>query len=231
MKLLYISILFTALACIAGLNNGATLPLAEANIGLTSRSDLQARSQNIYIANGNVQDIYVMATLDPDWALADFITNIVLLVVSFGRIQSVFASAAGLSLKTPRDLFVVLELAAKFFAGAASADIRAAEAAQSFVDSFKNTSILIKSADHKNVYEQGFLEQYLTPNGIAGMLGADTVTLMVMSGDGKQVAMWNSGPDDSWIATNDQKIVRSVYGTLWDLDPDAGSEDWPVASA
>jgi hypothetical protein len=229
MKLLYVTILFATLACIAGLNKGATL--ARENAGLTTRSDLQARTQNIYVANDSGQDIYVMATLNPDWALADFIVDIGLLVVSLGRIQAAFAAAAGLTINTPRDLFAAIQLAGQIIRGAASVGSHTVDAAQSLVDAFKNTSTLIVYKDYKDVYQEGFLQQYLSPDGIAGMLGAQTVTLMIMSGDGQQVAMWNTGPDNSWIATNNQQIVRSIYGTLWQQDPGAGTENWPVASS
>ena len=67
---------------------------------------------------------------------------------------------------------------------------------------------------------------YLTPDGIAGVLGAKTVSVMVLSGDGKQLAMWNTGSDDSWITTNQHMIVRSKYGSIWQQDPSSGTQDW-----
>jgi hypothetical protein len=65
-------------------------------------------------------------------------------------------------------------------------------------------------SEYKNVEEEGILEIYLSPSGIAD-LGVSTLSAMVLtvSGDGKQLAIWNTGSDDLWIATDQQTIVRS----------------------
>jgi len=229
MKLLHGAILLATLACIADPSKGATL--ARINTGLTTKSDVQARSQNIYVANDSGQDIYVMATLNPDWALADFVIDMSLLGIAFVKMTSAIAAAADLTLNTPRDLFSALQIAAQFLSGAASAANHGMEGAQALVDAFKNTSTPIADGDFKDVYRESTLSTYLTPDGIAGLLGARTVSLMIMSGDGEQVAMWNTGPDNSWIATNTQQIVRSKYGTIWQQDPSSGTENWPVGNS
>ncbi|OCB87781.1 hypothetical protein A7U60_g5104 [Sanghuangporus baumii] len=186
---------------------------------------------NVYMANDSGQDIYVMATLNPDWAIADFVFDIALLFTGIEEIKAA-ATAAELpaTIATVRDLYEFLKIGAEILSGTVSVGTRPTEAALSLVEAFKKTSIPIAPATYKNVKEDGFLGIYLSVDGIASILGASTVSLIVMSGDGKQVAMWNSGGDDSWIATRAEKIVRSKYGTIWQQDAGAGTVDWPVAS-
>lgn len=183
------------------------------------------------MANNSGHEIYVMASLNPDWAIVDFITDIALLLVGVEEIKAV-ATAAELpaALNTFRDLYEFLKIAAKLLSGSFSVGSRSAEAALAMADAFKKVAVSIGNGDHKNVDSEGFLSIYLSASGIAGLLGASTVSLVVMSADGKQVALWNTGSDDSWIATGREKIVRSKYGTIWQEDPSAGSVDWPVGA-
>jgi hypothetical protein len=67
---------------------------------------------------------------------------------------------------------------------------------------------------------------YLTPSGIAGMVGVKTISMMVLSGDGKQLAMWSTSSDESWITTSQQMTVRSKYGSIWQQDLGSGTEEW-----
>lgn len=80
----------------------------------------------------------------------------------------------------------------------------------------------IPDQDYKDVHSDNFLN-YLNADGVASVAGAETVSVMVLSGDGKQLAMWNSGSDASWIATDHKRVVRSKYGTIWQQDPAAGT--------
>ncbi|KAL1738594.1 hypothetical protein HDZ31DRAFT_50739 [Schizophyllum fasciatum] len=187
-------------------------------------------SQSVYMANDSGQPIYVMASLNPDWAIVDFVTDIALLFVGVEELKAV-TTAAELpeALVTIRDLYEFLKIAAKILSGTLSVGSRGPEAALALVEAFSKCSIPISYGDYKNVKDEGVLGMYLSASGIAGLLGASTVSVMVLSGDGKQLAMWNTGSDDSWITTGDQEIVRSKYGSIWQRDPDAGRVSWPVA--
>ena len=187
-------------------------------------------SQSVYMANASDQDIYVIASLNPDWAIADFITDIGLLLVGVEELKAVTTTAElPEALVTIRDLYNFLKISAQLLSGTLSVGSRSAEAALALVEAFKKTSIPIASGDFKNVHDEGVLGIYLSADGIGGLLGASTVSVMVLSGDGKQLAMWNSNSDHSWIATNEQKIVRSKYGSIWQQDPDAGVQNWPIS--
>jgi len=50
-------------------------------------------SQSVYMANGSGQDIYVMASLNPDWAIVDVIVDIGLLLVGVAEIKGVIMAA------------------------------------------------------------------------------------------------------------------------------------------
>ena len=186
-------------------------------------------SQSVYMANGSGQNIFVMASLNPDWAIVDFITDIGLLLVGVEELKAVtMLGELPEALVTIRDLYEFLKIAAKILSGTLSVGSRGPEAALALVDAFSKTSIPIAYGDYKNVKDEGVLGMYLSASGIAGLLGASTVSVMVLSGDGKQLAMYNTGSDDSWIATDRQEIVRSKYGSIWQQDPDAGRQSWPV---
>lgn len=184
--------------------------------------------QNINIANSSQQDIYVLAAGNTDWTIADVLGNAALMLTGVGELKGIVsAGELPAAITTIGDLYKALRVGAALV----RAGGRGYEAGKAVVDAFKENAADIPNGQVKNVREQGTLSTFLNPSGIAGLLGAGTVSLTVMSGDGLQVAQFNSGPDDSWIATGNQTIVRSVYGTLWDQDPTAGSQSWPVAHA
>jgi hypothetical protein len=150
------------------------------------------------------------------------------MLTGVGELKSIVsAGELPAAITTIGDLYKALRVGAALV----RAGGRGEAAGKAVVDAFKGNSADIPNGQVKNVREQGTLSTFLNPSGIAGLLGAGTVSLTVMSGDGLQVAQFNSGPDDSWIATGNQTIVRSVYGTLWDQDPTTGSQSWPVAQA
>jgi hypothetical protein len=184
--------------------------------------------QNVYVANNAQQDIYVLAAPSAAWTIADVITNTALMLTGVGELKAIVsAGELPAAINTIGDLYKALRVGAALV----RAGGRGLEAGEAVVNAFKGNSIDIPAGQVKNVRDQGTLSTFLNPSGIAGMMGASTVSLTVMSGDGLQLAQFDSGPDDSWIATGNQTIVRSVYGTLWDQDPAAGSQSWPVAQA
>jgi len=181
------------------------------------------------MADASGQDIFVMAALSQDWPIFDFVADAALLLAGVqGILAASIAEAADLPavVKSFSDLYQYLKVAVQLLSRTDRVASDAKGAAQVLVDAYTNTSIQITFNDYKNVQEEGVLDVYLSPSGIAGLLGAKTVSVMVLSRDGKQLAMWDTGDDDSWIATNQQTIVRSVYGSIWQQDPSSGSEDW-----
>jgi len=186
-------------------------------------------SESVHMANDSGQNIYVIASLNPDWAIVDVITDIGLFFVGVEEIKAVVGAAElPETLSTIRDLFNFLNIARKLVMGMIAAGTRPAEAGIALLNTFQKISIKISHGDFKNVKSDGVLSIYLSADGIASLAGAKTVSVVVMSEDGKQLAMWNTGADDSWIATRDQRIVRSKYGTIWQDDPNAGTVDWKV---
>ncbi|KAG7091784.1 hypothetical protein E1B28_008189 [Marasmius oreades] len=186
-------------------------------------------SHSVYMANATNQDIHVMVSLNPDWAIADFITDIGLFFIAVGEIkQLVTAVELPKTIATLRDLYQFLKITYMALGGTAAAGSRPAEAVLALHNAIKKNSIPIPAGQYKLVNEKNALELYLNASGIGSLLNASTVSMVVMSGDGKQFAMYNTNSDYSWIATNDKKCVRSKYGSIWQQDPQAGVVDWPV---
>lgn len=188
-------------------------------------------SHSVYLANDSGQDIYVMASLNPDWAIADFIVDIGLLAYGVSEIRAVVAAAElPAELKTLRDLYEFVKISGTLLGGMVATGSRPGEAALAVLDAFKKTAVCIPAGEYKDVEHDSVLSIYLSADGIASLFGAETVSVMVMShvGDEVQLAMWNTGSDNSWIATKDKIIVRSKYGTIWEQDPVAGVVWWPV---
>lgn len=184
------------------------------------------------MANDSGQDIYIIAAPNPDWAIADIVTDVALIFVGLTELKAVFTAAElPATIASLRDLYEFVKITGTLLSGSFSVGTRPTEAALKVIEAVKKNSIPIAAGDHKNIKDENFLSMYLNASGIAGMLGASTVSVMVMSGDGKQVALYNTPPDDSWIATREQKIVRSKYGSIWQKDPGAGSVDWPISQA
>ena len=186
-------------------------------------------NESVYMANSSGQDIFVIAAPNPDWAIVDFLTDVGLMFVGIGEIKSV-VTAARLpeALKTIKDIYEFVKIAGKLLSGTISAGTRGPEAALALIEAVKKNSIPIKAGEYKKVNDRGVLGMYLSASGIADLLGASTVSVMVMSGDGKQVANFNTNGDYSWIATSNKKIVRSKYGSIWQQDPGSGSINWDV---
>jgi hypothetical protein len=168
-----------------------------------------------------------MAALDPDWAIVDFMVDVSLLLVAVGELKAaVTTMELPEALVTLRDLYEFLKVAASISLSTASASTRPADAALALLNAFKATGKTIADQGYMEVHDDNALN-YLNADGIAAVLGAQTVSVMAMSGDGKQLAMWNSGADQSWIATSSHKIIRSKYGTIWEQDPDTWTAIWP----
>lgn len=184
-------------------------------------------SHSVYFANDSDQDVYVIASLNPDWALIDFLVDAALLAVAVTELKAATTVLElPKELATMKDLYNFAKIASFLVLGTISTGTRTAEAALAVIEAFKKTGKVIPKQDYKDVHSDNMLN-YLNADGIAAVLGAETVSVMVMSGDGKQFAMWNTGSDESWIATRSNKIVRSKYGTIWQQDPNSGSVAWP----
>ena len=185
-------------------------------------------SQSVYMANASEKKIWVLIALKPEWAIVDVFVDVALLLVAAGELKMVAQSAElPEELVTIADLVKFMQVAVKLLWASIGAATRPADAVLSIIDAFKSVSSQVNFGDSPDVSETSFLN-YLNADGIAALFGAKTLNVMVMSDDGQQFAWFDSGPDDSWIATNHEKIVRSKYGSIWQEDPGAGSIDWPA---
>lgn len=105
-------------------------------------------SHSVYVANNSGQDIYVMASLNPDWAIVD----IGLLAYGVEEIKGVdMAAELPETLATLRDLYDFLNIARKLLIGMAATGSRPGEAALALINAFKRTAIKISNGDCKDV--------------------------------------------------------------------------------
>jgi hypothetical protein len=182
-------------------------------------------SKNIYVANQTQQDIYVLAAKSSGWVIGDLLTDIALFAVGIGEIRAGLSVAElPATINTMRDLITVMKTIAALLSGTVAAGSRSAEAIKEVVDAFKKNSLKIAPGDYKDVRDTGLLD-YLSPSGIAGLLDADTIILLVMTDEGKKITDFPTNIDYSWIV-NSFDIVRSKYGTIHEEDPDAGRHLW-----
>lgn len=175
----------------------------------------------MYVANGAGANLHIMAGLTSGWAMADVIVDGSLMVA--GTALLALASGGAAAAAVPAEISSMADLGAAMFYGA-GLGWKGFEATQ-MIDAFKKSSVSVSPDMTVDVYSEGFLKQYLTPAGVAGMLGGDTVALIVLNDATHQVAHFEGGPDDSWIAKSD-KIVHSTYGTLWQEDSSKPSVSW-----
>jgi len=203
-------------------------------------------NNEVHVANDYGPDVYVLASPNKDWALAELLTDASLILTPVGEISAA-ARLAELpkTIKTVSDLHQYLEVASKLGNGAFAKGTKAAEELTALVDKFKQNSTRIPRGSAPNVCDQDSANMYLTASGWGGIFGASTVTLTILSDSttlhseksvegvsvveskavGPKCAQFNTGPDDSWIATF-SGIVRAKYGHLWVPDPESGSHSW-----
>ncbi|MFF3343635.1 hypothetical protein [Streptomyces flavidovirens] len=204
----------------------------------------------MHVANNYGADIYVLASPNADWALAELLTDATLITTPVGQI-AVAAHLARLpqTIRTVSDLYQFLKVGSKLGNGAFADGTQPAKELTALIDQFKKNSTKIPPDSVVNVFDHDAVDMYMTPIGWGGIFGASTATLTILAdsvtvyaertditGDVAKVdsetqkvnprsSQFNTGPDDSWIATP-SGIVRAKYGDLWVEDPESGSHSW-----
>jgi hypothetical protein len=177
-------------------------------------------STHVYIANSLNQDVYVLPAEKTGWLLGDVGFSVALLATGATEIRLLgMASELPTALRTVRDLFIFLRIMSGTYGSAQNIS----KFSQQVVDQVKNNAIKIPAGQVVDVLDQGFLSTYTSLSGVIGQIfSADTFNLLVMTDDGKQVALASTNPDYSWIVQGD-RLVRSAYGASpWQADPGAG---------
>lgn len=188
-------------------------------------------SQNIYIANNMGQDAYVMAGLTEEWQIIDGIVGAVELIAACADVAALPEAVAEFGAEMPAeistfgDLAKFMKAAAKFANTARKATVGFEGKVSNLVRTFQQNSVHIPAGQFQNVSDLS-ITGILTPSTAAAFAGADTIQLIVMSGDGCYQTSFVSGADDSWILTSDYYFPRSRYGTIWQQDPSAGTQTW-----
>lgn len=166
---------------------------------------------NIYITNWlNVDggpDFAVVVSPSPGWALVDFLFDISSILDDVAELRALIDLPE--VIETIEDLWEVVRKCAAIIS---DIDSNSAAAINIIREVFDKASV-IKFNSTENVLSRGFSDTYLTPSGWGGIVGADTLTIHVVSRDGRYISQYSSGPDDTWIFDPDG-IWRAEYGTL-----------------
>lgn len=192
-----------------------------------------ATSPSVCFANDSDQDVYVIASLNSEWPMMDFLVDPAWLNVAATELQAAVATDELESIELPKalstieDLYNFTKIAGLLVHGTMRTGYWTAEAALSLIKAFKETGKKISKKNCTDVLSYSMLN-YFHNEGSDAFLEATTVSVMVMSDDGKQSAMWNTGSNDSWISTRSKEIVRSKPGSIWQKDPESGTVNWPA---
>lgn len=200
---------------------------------LNSSFTMGSLSQNIYVANNMGQDAYVMACLTEEWQIIDGVVGAAELIAACVDVAALPEAVAEFGAEMPAEISTFGELArflkatAKFANSARKATVGFESKISNLVRTFHRNSVHIPAGQFQNVSDIS-ISSILTPSTIAAFSGADTIRLIVMSGDGKFQASFDSGADHSWVLNYGQYIVRARYGKIWQQDPEAGQHAWHV---
>ncbi|KAJ3497465.1 hypothetical protein NLG97_g1881 [Lecanicillium saksenae] len=178
-------------------------------------------NSHVYLANGADANLRVMVGLKSGWAKADAFTDASLMIASTA-VLALATGGAGLA-AAPVAASTMADVGAAMFYSA-GLGFKGFEAAQ-MIEAFKTSSVPVAPQQYADIYDESFFRQYLSPSGIAGMVGAETVSVVILNEATKQVASFDTGPDESWIVKSD-KIVHSIYGSIWQEDSSKPSVSW-----
>ncbi|AEO61222.1 hypothetical protein MYCTH_2311172 [Thermothelomyces thermophilus ATCC 42464] len=196
-------------------------------------------SHQVHVANNSGEDIYVLASPNLHWAIVDIAVDTALIAVGVGELGVALQGIkAGGRLKSIAQLALCLKnwgalATATGVLGSRKATeiaeiLRAARKAN---EEINRASIRIPHGNFHRVINRDWIDMYAQISGYAGMAGARTVQLLVKNEDGSQSALFCTGPDHSWIATDRGSIVRANYSRIWVEEPGGRSVDWPKPAA
>lgn len=178
---------------------------------------------NIYIANETKQIAHVMVTPNTAWNIADLVVDTALLMTGIAELKAGVTALRALpsAISTVGELGTVMRAVTTTAAGAGA---MVGGAGAPLVTFFKNHSTPVDEQQVKNVYGSD-VWTYFKPSAYADLLGAETMHLMILYGEGRKYVEFNTNADHSWIVTS-TGVVRAKYGHVWVHDAAAGSHDW-----
>ncbi|MBF4518763.1 hypothetical protein IRZ71_20605 [Flavobacterium sp. ANB] len=157
----------------------------------------------IYISNNLREDVYVIATKNTDWLLADVGFDTISLAASLATLN---APVAINSLKTLWTAFSYIKTIGK-------ATYFPAGVAVKIFDQLRPNAIKIPSHEFKEVTSDTILK-YTSISGIFSELGASNKTLFIYTKNFQFSTTFNTNDNDSWIVM-EQGVVKAKFGTLW----------------
>ncbi|KAL2157861.1 hypothetical protein VTH06DRAFT_4914 [Thermothelomyces fergusii] len=197
------------------------------------------KDQQVHVANGSDEDIYVLVSPTPDWEIVDLALDVALSSVAIGKLGIALQGiAAGGELKTISQLASFVKELGAVASAAGIVESRNAtsladvlRAARGANEQINRTFTRIPRGEFGRVYKKGFGSIYMRPSGYAGLAGVRTLQVLIKNEDGSRSALFSTHPDHSWIATDHGSIVRAKYGRIWVQQPGGRSIDWPKEPA
>lgn len=163
---------------------------------------------NIYIHNNTSEQLMVMVTPNPDWAVADITSTIVQVLGSGGLVAFKLAGAPS----TISALFSVLNM----IRCGISSPLGLAKVLQ-------ENSIKVDPGQTQLVSSRGLANpfSYLNPSQWGALCGGSDLAIAVTNQSLTRQAVFNTNSDWSWIVDQNQ-IVRATYGTTTQENSGAG---------
>lgn len=178
-------------------------------------------SNHLKLLNQSGQGIHVMAAPGLGWAITDFAFDVAMLALGVTELKAIAATAElPATINTVAEFIQFLEIVVQLGLATAGTALRPVEAVQTVMEQFYKVSKAVPNGEAKDIYDKGFFDIYLSPSGLAGMMGAKTLTLIIISDDGKRLAHFDTEPDDTWTVTANNEIDASPSNLDWPtVDP------------
>ncbi|TRX37103.1 hypothetical protein [Flavobacterium restrictum] len=157
----------------------------------------------IYISNNLEEDVYVIATKNTDWLLADIGFDTVSLAASLATLNAPVAINSLKTLWTAFSYIKTIGTATYFPAGLAV----------KIFDQLRPNAIQIPSHEFKDVTNDTVLK-YISLSGLFSEFGASNKTLFIYTKNFQFSTTFNTNDNDSWIVM-EQGVVKAKFGTLW----------------
>lgn len=164
------------------------------------------------------QSIHVFPYERPGWVVADVLLDIGLFAVGVGEIKSVVTTAQlPADISTAADLLKFLNIARQLAMGLIGSSSRSAEAATSIIKAFMDNTIVVSPGQKKDIREEGLLGEIFSASGWAGLLGAETMDLAIMTADHTKLVNFTTPPDATWEVTRSAVSNHAaVTEHVWD---------------
>ncbi len=188
-------------------------------------------SQNVNVSNATNSVVNVFPSVSTGWQLADIFTNVALLFTGIGEVEDAVEAVVDFpkAIETIDELVDAVKIIANLAKSGASVYNDNKDTMDSIKQFLQQSCITIQPSTFSDVLQTGGFD-YLSPSGLAGLAGANTVVLYVFNSDLSESACISSGDDISWMVQPSEnggsQVIQVQYGHIWVANP--GSSPTPI---